>query len=154
MRVGWAAVDANAHMRSTAFLDAVNDARMHFFFDHGWPVDRFVLERIGPVLLRETIEYRHELRFGDFAAVDMSLVEQTPTGERFTLHNVMRRTSDDIVAATVTSTIGWIDLDRRRLTRRPDDLSALIGALPSPGRMQRGRVLNDAIARRPVSSRT
>jgi acyl-CoA thioester hydrolase len=141
-------------MRSTAFLDAVNDARMHFFFDHGWPLDRFVLELIGPVLLRETIEYRHELRLGDSATVETSLVEQTPTGERFTLHNVMRRDRDNLVAVTVTSTIGWMDLERRRLTRPPDELRSIIAALPSPGHGSRGKVLADAIARRPVSART
>jgi acyl-CoA thioesterase FadM len=31
--VGWAATDANAHMRSTAYLDAINDCRTHFFHD-------------------------------------------------------------------------------------------------------------------------
>ena len=131
LSVGWAATDANAHMRGTAYLDAVNDARMHFLHEHGWPLERFILERIGPVLLREEVVYRRELRLGDTATIDVSLVDQTPNGDRFTLHNVIRRDHDNAIAFAVTSRIAWINLDHRKLARPPDDLRALIAALPA-----------------------
>ena len=33
---GWGDMDANAHMRNTAFLDRAADVRMMFFADHGF----------------------------------------------------------------------------------------------------------------------
>jgi acyl-CoA thioester hydrolase len=128
-RVGWAVTDANAHMRSTAYLDAVNDCRMQYLHDRGWSLERFLSERVGPVLLDDQVNYRHELRLGDAATVDMALAGASLDGARVRLRNIVRREPDDKIAASVTSTIAWVDLDRRRLVVPPDDVHAVLTEL-------------------------
>ena len=129
--VGWAATDVNAHMRSTAYLDAVNDCRMRYFHVHGWPVERFHAARIGPMVLGEQIVYRRELRMGDTATVEQYCAGLSPDGARWRLRNIVRRQSDGAVAATVTSDGAWVDLDRRCLVAPRDDVRALFAALAS-----------------------
>jgi acyl-CoA thioester hydrolase len=129
LTVAWAAIDANAHLRSTAYLDAVNDCRMQFFHVHGWPLARFQAERIGPVLLDEHITYSRELRLGDRAVVELTLAGLRHSGAAFRFRNVVRRTDDGAVAATVTSDGAWMDLDRRRLVTPPPAVVALLDTL-------------------------
>jgi acyl-CoA thioester hydrolase len=127
--VGWAATDVNGHMRSTAYLDAVNDCRVRYFHECGWPIERFHAQRIGPVLLGEQIVYSRELRMGDVALVDQCLAGLGPDGCRWRLRNVVRRQADDVVAATVTSDGAWMDLDRRCLVEPPAELMAVLLAV-------------------------
>ncbi len=127
--VGWAATDANAHMRSTAYLDAVNDCRVAFFHRGGWSLERFRAAGIGPVLLREEIAYRRELRMGDAATVDQALAGLSPDGSRWKLRNTVRH-DGGAVAATVTSAGSWVDLERRRLVAPPLELFELLASLP------------------------
>jgi acyl-CoA thioester hydrolase len=65
----------------------------------------------------------------DRAVVRLELAELSPDGARFRLRTTFVR-ADGRTAATVTSTIGWLDLGERRLTTPPEDLRALVADLP------------------------
>lgn len=112
-RVGWGDLDGNHHMANRAFLDRAADTRVLFFAQHGFPVSRFSAERIGPVILREELVYRRELRLLDEFTVDLQLFGVSPDGMRFDLGNTFR-TGGDEVAAVVRSEGLWFDLDMRR----------------------------------------
>jgi acyl-CoA thioesterase FadM len=45
---GWGDLDANGHMRNTAYLDKSADLRMMFFAEHGFPVSEFQRLRAPP----------------------------------------------------------------------------------------------------------
>jgi acyl-CoA thioester hydrolase len=130
LTVGWAVTDANGHMRSTAYLDAVNDCRFLYFHRAGWTLERLHAARLGPILIAEEITYRRELRTGASATIEQALAGLSPDGARWKLRNTVRRDADGTVAAAVTSTGAWIDLDRRRLIEPPADLLAAFDALP------------------------
>src|SRR5512134_3825516 len=111
---GWADMDANAHMRNTAYLDKAVDARMLFFTAMGFPATEFERLRIGPVVMRDEVEYFLEVRLLDTLRVTLELCGLSPDGSRFRVRNEFYR-QDGRIAARVTSTGGWLDLSRRRL---------------------------------------
>jgi hypothetical protein len=62
--------------------------------------------------------------------VNIGLAGMSADGSRVRIRNSFRRTHDDEIVATVTSTVGWIDLARRHLRTPPDPLPQLLRSLP------------------------
>ena len=57
---GWGDMDFNGHMRNTAYLDKSADVRMMFFAEHGFSMSEFMRLKIGPVVMKDEIEYQRE----------------------------------------------------------------------------------------------
>ena len=58
---GWADMDFNSHMKNTAYLDKTADVRQMFLMENGFPVEEFVRLRIGPVVMKDEVEYFKEV---------------------------------------------------------------------------------------------
>ena len=116
--VGWEHLDANAHMRNTAYLDLAVDLRMMFFKDSGFELQEFERQRIGPVVRRDEIEYLREFRLLDEVVVTLALAGMSEDGSHFRLRNEFFR-RDGKLAARVSTAGGWLDLAARRLTVPP-----------------------------------
>jgi acyl-CoA thioester hydrolase len=127
-RVGWSDLDANAHMGNTSYLDHASNTRMIFFSQHGFSVGRFASEKFGPVVMRDELVYRKELRLMDEFTVSFESAGISYDGVRFRVRNTFYNTAND-VAATVTSEGVWFDLERRRPRVPPHDLESLMRAL-------------------------
>jgi acyl-CoA thioester hydrolase len=125
----WPDMDQNGHMRTVAYLEVAEDSRMQYFASRGYSMDSFVENRIGPVVTGDELQYRAELRLLDSAVVRLELAGISPDGARFRLRNTIVR-ADGRTAATVTSSIGWLDLGERRLTAPPAELHRLVADLP------------------------
>ena len=137
--VGWGDLDANGHMRNTAYLDKAADVRMYYFAEHGFPSREFARLAIGPVVRRDEIEYFRELRLLDPVVVSLAVEALSADGARFVLRNEFAR--DGQLIARVTSSGGWLDLKARKLIAPPEGLRVLLEkaprsddfrALPSP----------------------
>jgi len=127
-RVGWSDLDGNAHMGNAAYLGYASDTRMHYFTEHGFTMARFASEKFGPVVVRDELTYRKELRLMDEFVVDLELVGISGDGIRFRVRNTFRNASED-VAASVTSEGVWFDLEHRRPRTPPPDLDKLMRVL-------------------------
>jgi acyl-CoA thioester hydrolase len=114
-------MDFNAHMRNTAFLDKAGDVRMMFLAENGFPMKSMVELRIGPVVSKDEVEYFREIRLLEPIRVIYSLAGASEDGSRMKLRNEFYR-ADGELAARVTSFVGWIDLDARKLIAPPDAL--------------------------------
>lgn len=123
----WGDMDFNGHMRNTAYLDASADVRMFFFEANGFSMREFDTRRIGPVILRDELEYFRELRLLEKVRVTLSAREIRDDG-RFVLVNEFYR-EDGKQAARVTSHGGWLDLDKRKLIVPPEELHRLLEQL-------------------------
>jgi acyl-CoA thioester hydrolase len=121
----WGDMDFNGHMRNTAFLDAAADVRMMFFASNGFPMSEFERLRIGPVILRDELDYFRELRLLQPVRVTLETSGLSEDGTRFRLLNQFFR-EDGTCAVRVTSTGGWLDLERRKLTAPPEELRKLL----------------------------
>jgi len=115
---GWGDMDFNAHMRNTAYLDKSGDVRLMFFAEHGFPASEFARLRIGPVIMKDELEYFREVRLLEPLRVTLSLAGQSEDGSRFHLRNEFYR-SDGKLAARVTSIGGWLELSTRKLIAPP-----------------------------------
>jgi acyl-CoA thioester hydrolase len=124
----WGDMDFNGHMKNTAFLDVSGDVRMMYFSEHGFSMREFERLRIGPVILRDELEYYKELRLLEALRVTLLLAGVSADASRFVLRNEFFR-DDGRVAARVTSHGGWLDLTARRLVAPPEELASLLGEL-------------------------
>jgi len=127
--VRWGDMDFNAHMKNTAYLDLAPDVRMMFFAEHGFSMKEFERLRIGPVILRDEVDYHRELKLLEIITVDLVLAGLSEDGSRFRMRNHVLR-QDGKLAARITSTGGWLDLDARKLTAPPENLLRALQAIP------------------------
>jgi acyl-CoA thioester hydrolase len=125
---GWADMDFNAHMKNTAYLDKAADVRQMFLIENGFPVEEFSRLRIGPVMMKDEVEYFSEVRLQQESTVTYALAGHALDGSRFLLrHEIFR--PDGNLSARVTSAGGWLNLDERKLVVPPPKLLAAMNSL-------------------------
>lgn len=125
---GWGDMDFNSHMRNTAFLDRAADVRMMFFAEHGFPMQEFLRRRIGPVIMKDELDYFREVALLQEVSVTLALGGLAVDGSRFVMRNEVRDTGGKL-CARVTSAGGWLDLAARRLVAPPPELLAALTSL-------------------------
>lgn len=131
--VRWADCDANAHMRNTAYSEYGTDVRIAFLAEHGFGFEQFFEEGIGPVILREEIDYLREVRLGEPVTVDFTQLGLSPEAARFKLAHDFTKGNGKPAARVVLSG-GWMDLRSRKLVPAPEALARAIRAVPkAPG---------------------
>jgi acyl-CoA thioester hydrolase len=126
---GWGDMDFNSHMKNTAFLDKSADVRMMFFAENGFPTEEFRRLRIGPVVMKDELEYRKEVGLMQEIIVTLAMAGMAPDGSRFILRNEILRPAGKL-CAKVTSSGGWLNLDARKLVAPPQALLAALQLLP------------------------
>lgn len=121
---GWGDMDFNAHMGAPAYLTKCFDVRMMFFAENGYPVQEFARLRIGPVGMKDELEYFREVGLLDEITVTFAVAGLSADGSRWSIRQDILR-EDGKPCARLTSTGGWMDLATRKLTTPPDALLAL-----------------------------
>lgn len=118
---GWADMDFNAHMGNTAYLDKSVDTRMTFLAEHGFPFTEMRRIGIGPVVMKDDLQYFKEIGLMENIRVTLELAGLALDGSRWLMRNSFYR-ADNKLAAIVTSTGGWLNLSERRLVKAPTEL--------------------------------
>lgn len=115
IQIRWADIDANRHLRHSAYYDYGATLRMAFFAENGLSTEKLEEFQIGPILFREEAIFRREIRLEDEITVDVALVCSTSNYSRWRLrHNFTK--ADGTVAAIVNIEGAWIDIVKRKLT--------------------------------------
>ena len=122
-------MDFNSHMKNTAFLDKSADVRMTFFSENGIPMGEFSRLRLGPVVMKDEVEYRKEVSLLQEITVTLAIAGHSDDGSRFLLRNEIFRL-DGTLCARVTSAGGWLDLTARKLVAPPEALHNAMKSLP------------------------
>ena len=125
---GWADMDFNSHMKNTAYLDKTADVRQMFLMENGFPVEEFRRLRIGPVVMKDEVEYFKEVGLQEQITVTYALAGHAPDGSRFLLRHEIYR-EDGNLSARVTSAGGWLDLTERKLIAPPPALLSAMNSL-------------------------
>jgi acyl-CoA thioester hydrolase len=129
MEVRWADLDANRHVRNTAFSEFATHARLQFLASRGFSPQRFTSIGLGPIFFREETVFRRELHLGDTVTIEVRSDGLAPDVSRWrVVHLILRAAGEE--AAHVTVEGAWLDLAARRLTAPPDDLAAALRDLP------------------------
>lgn len=120
-QVIWANIDANRHLRHTAYNDYAAQVRVNFFTDHGFSIERLVKTEIGPILFKEETKFLKEVGINEVIKVDILLAGMRKDGSRWkVIHNVYKE--DGTPSAVITVDGAWMDLKARKLIIPPKDL--------------------------------
>jgi len=79
---GWADMDFNSHMASTAYLNKCVDVRLMFFAKNGFPPSELARLKIGPVAMRDELEYFREVGLLQEIVVTNALAGLSGDGSR------------------------------------------------------------------------
>ncbi len=119
IQVRWSDMDANRHLRHSAYYDYGAAMRMMVLSDLGLTLQRLEDLQIGPVLFREEAIFRREIRMDDTVTLDVTLARSTADFSRWSLrHHFVK--GDGTVAALLNIDAAWMHLARRKLIV-PDD---------------------------------
>ena len=129
MTAGWGDMDFNSHMSNTALLNKAADIRLLYLAENGFPVGEFARLKLGPVLMKDEIDYQREVRLLEHVKVTLALAGHSNDGSRWLLRSEILR-ADGKLAARVASAGGWFDLAARKLIAPPDPLLAAMRSLP------------------------
>jgi len=123
--VRWSDADANGHMRHTVYPELGAEVRLAWLAEGGFGWKRFEELGLGPVLLREEIDYLREVGLGGRVRVDLEAVGLSADGGRWKLRHTVYK-EDGTAAARILVLGGWLDLTRRRLAVPPAALNELL----------------------------
>jgi acyl-CoA thioester hydrolase len=129
LEVRWSDLDGNRHVRNTAFSDYATHARFRLLASAGFDQARLQAARFGPVMMREEIRYKREVRFGEELIVTVRCAGLSPDVSQWRVHQDVLR-PDGREAAVLTITGGWMDLETRKLIAPPEALAAILQSLP------------------------
>jgi acyl-CoA thioester hydrolase len=129
IQIRWADIDANRHLRHSAYFDYGATLRMMFLSDNGLTTQKLEELNIGPVLFREEAIFRREIRLEDEITVDVTLVRATPNFGRWSLRHNFKK-ADGSVAAIINIDAAWIDLTKRKLTVPGEFVQAMFENCP------------------------
>ena len=126
---GWADMDWNSHMANTAYLNKVVDARVLTLSEKGFPMSEFLRLRLGVVIMKDELEYKREVKWMEEIEISFAIAGLAPDGSRFRVRNEVRR-ADGELAARITSTGGFMNLDARKLVAPPQAIFEAYKSLP------------------------
>lgn len=117
----WSDFDPNRHLRHTAYNDYAAECRVRYLNEHGFTMERFARENIGPILFKEETSFYREVKMGEDISIEIFLEGLSENGERFKfLHKVFKE--DGVLAAEITVLGAWLNLSKRKLTPPPPDM--------------------------------
>lgn len=118
-KVTWSQLDANVHLRHSAYADFATDGRLALMEQMNLGLDELIKEKIGPVLFKEEIQYLKEVRPSETIKVTCSLKECREDASRWTFLQKLYKDNEEL-AAVVQVNGAWINLENRKLTALPE----------------------------------
>ncbi|RFS20485.1 thioesterase [Chitinophaga silvatica] len=117
----WSQIDANMHLRHSAYADFAAQARLNLLEHVGIKAVQFIQHQLGPILFREELIYHREIGPNDTVKVSCEMTKCKTDGSRWSIkHEIFR--SDGTKSATVNVDGAWIDFQKRKLTALPAEL--------------------------------
>lgn len=128
-QVLWSQIDANQHMRHSAYADVAAQARLNMLGDVGLNPVTLLGYKIGPVLFKEELFYLREIALGDQIKVSCEVFSSRADGSRWGIRHEIYR-GDGVKAAIINVAGAWIDMEKRKLTLLPAELGDLFASSP------------------------
>jgi len=125
----WADFDPNRHMRHSAYNDYAAEVRVRFFEAHDFHINDFARYHIGPILFKEETSFFKEIHIGEDIKADMELIAASRDFERWIFrHRIYNQKGQ--IAAEIKATGAWIDLQKRKLTKLPEEILHILKDMP------------------------
>ncbi len=118
----WSQIDANMHLRHSAYADFGAQARLGLLDFVGLSMEIVAPLKLGPILFREELVYMREILVNDTVLVTAEMTRCRPDGSRWSFRQEIYR-QDGIKAAVINVDGAWVDIERRKLGKLPEDLA-------------------------------
>ena len=128
-KVLWSQVDANMHLRHSAYADFAAQARLEILGSLGFNADLLEQLHVGPILFREELIYMREVRPNDTIKMTCALTKCRKDGSRWSFRQEMYR-GDGIQAALINVDGAWIDTIKRKLVGLPEEWASKFLDIP------------------------
>jgi acyl-CoA thioester hydrolase len=120
-------LDSMGHVNRTVYLQYAEHARWACLREAGIDHDQLLATGAGPVTLEERIRFHRELRAGDEVVVSCAFI--WGQGKTTRIEQDFHR-ADGTLAAELTSVVGLLDLQERRLVPDPGALLRSLATAP------------------------
>ncbi len=128
-QVMWSQIDANVHLRHSAYADFAAQARLAVLEKLGFNATTLEALQIGPILFREELIYLREVRPNDLVRVTCEMTKGRSDGSRWSFRQELYR-GDGIKAAIINVDGAWIDMKARRVAVLPAEWVAKFMHIP------------------------
>jgi len=125
----WSQIDANQHMRHSAYADFAAQARIGMLQQVGLSPETLYRYQIGPILFREELIYLREVSINDTVIVTCEVTRSRPDGSRWAIRHEIYR-GDGVKAAVVIAEGSWIGMQKRKLAILPKEMSEMFRHAP------------------------
>ena len=116
--IRWSDVDANRHLRNSAYIDYMSHTRMSFMLENGMDQRHLAEYNLGPVAFYEHMYYFREFFPGQPVTVSLQLKGLSEDGMYFEfLHNFYDENGKNCARCEMMG--AWIDLSERKLVELP-----------------------------------
>lgn len=117
--VRWSDLDANVHVRHSAFADYCATTRLQCLAKNGFGMKDFGTHHVGPVLFKETLTYLKEIPPDVTVTVNMKMAGASSDGRKWKIRHELFRSSDGARAAVVEVEGAWMDTKARKISPPP-----------------------------------
>jgi acyl-CoA thioester hydrolase len=105
-QVRWTDIDANRHVRYSAYIDAAAELRYRFFTEHDLPPEAFDKLGVGPIYTSLTANFYREVRLGETLTITYLLSGLSPSGVRWKVqHDFLKENGKKAVSLWLEGTI-------------------------------------------------
>ena len=114
LKFRWSDVDANMHIKNTAYNDMFIEARLSLLRKMGFGMKEFKQLGFGPMVIHEHIFYVKEVRSESEVYVDMQLSGISEDGKYMKFAQSMYNNKGEL-CCFLDMTFGWLDVKARKL---------------------------------------
>jgi acyl-CoA thioester hydrolase len=122
--IRWADLDANVHMRHSAYNDYAAQTRLLFMAERGFGMQWFAQHQVSPIILREETVFLKEIAGNETISIDVRLLRMSKDGSRWSFMNRFFKESG-VLSAQLIVDGAWMNLQTRKLTPPPAELLQL-----------------------------
>ena len=117
-------LDSFGHVNNAKYLELYEQARWDFITKNGYGIDKIIQEKKGPVILDVNCRFKSEILNRETITIKSETVEQK--GKIGRVKQVILKENENI-ASDAVFTIGFMDLEKRKLVNPTDDWLIAIG---------------------------
>lgn len=130
LSIRWADIDANFHLRHSAYYDFGAQHRIDILAQHGLTLATMRELHVGPVLFREECVFKKEIHLADKITLTTCMAKMRADGSRFTIQHLFTNEAGQR-CALLTVEGAWIDTKLRKLAHPvPDVITAVMNLFP------------------------
>jgi len=127
--VRWTDIDANRHVRYSAYIDAAAELRYRFYTQHNLPPEVFDNLGMGPVYTSLTANFFREVRLGETLSITYLLIGLSPQGIRWKVqHDFLKANGKKAVTLSLEGAM--LDLNTRQPVIPTSEIMAIFQLVP------------------------